>query len=100
MSTIRRPPPSLRAFLEAALADTSPAGGLPPLFGTLKHDMPGRSVGGEIVKMKAGKRVRVTDAGRYGDVGIPLRLDETKNYQARAALMELSALSSRASATS
>lgn len=93
-------PASVRAFLEAAFADAPPAGGLPPLFGTLKHDMPGRGAGGEIVKMKAGERVRVTDAGRYGDVGITLRLDETKDYQARAALMELAALSSRVSASS
>ena len=91
---------SARAFLEAAFADPPPVGGLPPLFGTLKHDFPGRGAGGEIVKMKAGERVRVTDAGRYGDVGITLRLDEAKDYQARAAQMELTARSSWASAPS
>ncbi len=35
--------------------------------------------------MEAGARVRITDAGRY----------EAKAYQARAALIELTALSSR-----
>jgi hypothetical protein len=93
-------PSSVRAFLGAALADPPVAGGLPPLFGTLRHDFPGRGEGGATIQMKAGDRVRVTDAGRVGDVGITLRLDETKNYQARAALIELTALSSHASASS
>jgi hypothetical protein len=56
-------PASVRAFLEAALADPPPAGGPPPLFATLKRDFSGRGAGGEIVKMKAGERVRVVDAG-------------------------------------
>src|ERR1700759_4802028 len=89
---------SVRAFLEAALAEAPSPCGLPPLFATLKHDFSGRGDGGVVVKMKAGDRVRVTDARQFGDVGITLHLDETKNYQARAALMELTAFSSAPSA--
>lgn len=81
--------PSLRAFLEAALAAQLPAGGQLPLFATLKLDFSGRDFGGAIIKMKAGERVRVTDAGRFGDIGITLVLDEPKLYQARAVLAEL-----------
>lgn len=90
-------PPSVRAFLEAALADPPPISGLPPLFATTKRDFPGRGAGGEIVKLKAGDRVRVVDAGRFGDVGITAVLDETKLYQARAVLAELTGFSSAAS---
>lgn len=89
-------PMSVRVFLEAALANSLPIGGLPPLFATLKQDFPGRGAGGTIVKMKAGERVRVVDVGQFGDVGITSLLDETA-YQARAALGELTAFSSSAS---
>jgi len=79
------------------LADPPPAGGPPPLFATLKRDFPGRGAGGEIVKMKTGERVRVVDAGRFGDVGITLILDDPKAYQARATLGELTNFSATAS---
>jgi hypothetical protein len=92
-------PASVRAFLDAAFADPPPASGLPPLFGTLKRDFSGRGAGGEVIKMKAGERARVVDVGRFGDVGITLILDETKLYQARAVLAELTDFSAAASAS-
>jgi len=86
-------PSSLRTFLEVALAE--PAGLLPELYATTKREFSGRGVDGIIVKLSAGDRVRVTDVGQFGDVGVTQLLDEPKAYQARASLAELSNFSGR-----
>jgi hypothetical protein len=86
-------PISVRAFLQAALAERRPTE-LPQLFATTTRAFSGRDASGAVVKLKAGDRVRVTDAGRFGDVGITQMLDEPKLYQARAVLAELTGFSS------
>jgi|tagenome__1003787_1003787.scaffolds.fasta_scaffold20203135_3 hypothetical protein len=88
-------PVSLRAFLEAALANPKPAGPLPELYARTKRDFSGRSMDGTLVKLNAGERVRVTDVGQFGDVGITHVLDEAKAYQARSTLAELTEFSGR-----
>lgn len=78
---------SLRAFLEVALADLKPAGLLPELYARTKRDFSGRSMDGILVKLNAGDRVRVTNVGRFGDVGITQRLDEPKHMRRALAWM-------------
>ena len=82
-------PPRLRAFLEAALADQPPAEGLPALYATTRRAFAGLGVDGVVVILAEGVRVRVTDAGNAGDLGITQELDEPKRYQARAVVNEL-----------
>ena len=65
------------------------------LYATTKREFSGRGVDGIIVKLSAGDRVRVTDVGQFGDVGVTQLLDEPKAYQARASLAELSNFSGR-----
>ena len=79
-------PECLRFFLRIARGP-KPSGGLPPLFATLKRDFSGRLLAP--VALKKGQRVRVTDAGRFGDVGITTDLDEAAKYLARASVDEL-----------
>jgi len=79
-------PECLRFFLRVARGQSLP-GGLPPLFATLKRDFSGRLLAP--VALKKGQRVRVTDAGRFGDVGITTDLDEAAKYLARASVDEL-----------
>jgi len=88
-------PMSLRTFLEAALAEPKPIGLLPELYATTKRGFSGRGMDGILVKLITGDRVRVTDVGQFGDVGITQLLDEPKNYQARASLTELTNFSAR-----
>jgi hypothetical protein len=59
---------------------------LPPLFATLKRDFSGRLLGP--VALKKGQRVRITDAGRFGDVGVTTDLDEAVRYLARASAIK------------
>ena len=86
-------PPSLHAFLEAALAEQR-VGALPELYATTRRDFAGRGEAG-VVMICTGDRVRVNDVGRFNDVGITLQIDEPKAYQARAALSELTDFSVR-----
>jgi hypothetical protein len=79
-------PECLRFFLRVARSQSLP-GGLPPLFATLKRDFSGRLLAP--VALKKGQRVRVTDAGRFGDVGVTTQLDEAVTYMARASVDEL-----------
>jgi hypothetical protein len=88
-------PASLRTFLEAALAETKAIVLLPELYATTKRDFSGRSMDGVLIKLSAGDRVRVTDIGQFGDLGITQLFDEPKAYQARASLAELSNFSGR-----
>ena len=88
-------PMSLRAFLEVALAEPKAVGFLPELYGTIRRPFSGRSMDGILVKLNTGDRVRVTDVGQFGDVGITQLLDEPKDYQARASLTELTNFSAR-----
>jgi hypothetical protein len=62
---------------------------LPPLFATLKRDFSGRTFAGAVVKLRAGERVRLTDAGQFGDVGITTHLEEATAHMARASVDEL-----------
>jgi hypothetical protein len=62
----RSAPECLRFFLQAASKPNLP-GGLPPLFATLKRDFSGRTFAGAVVKLRAGERVRLTDASQFGD---------------------------------
>ena len=78
-------PECLRFFLRAARGPH--LGALPPLFATLKRDFSGRLLAP--VALKKGERVRVTDAGRFGDVGVTINLDEGVIYMARASVDEL-----------
>jgi len=80
---------SLRTFLDAALAEPKPVGFPPELYATTKPGFSSRGMDGIIVKLNAGDRVRVTDLGQFGDVGITQLLDQPKAYQARATLAEL-----------
>ena len=61
-------PESLRFFLKVASGPSLP-GGLPPLFATTKVDLAGRTLSAALVVRK-GERVRVVDAGKFGDVGV------------------------------
>ncbi len=79
-------PECLQFFLRVARGQSLP-GGLPPLFATLKRDFSGRLLAP--VALKKGERVRVTDAGRFGDVGVTINLDEGIIYMARASVDEL-----------
>ena len=85
-------PECLRFFLRIARGRSLP-GGLPPLFATLKRDFSGRLLAP--VALKKGERVRVTDAGRFGDVGVTTDLEETVRYLARASVDELENFSER-----
>jgi hypothetical protein len=78
-------PECLRFFLRAARAPH--LGALPPLFATLKRDFSGRLAAP--VAPRKGERVRVTDAGKFGDVGVTTHLDEPVIYMARASVDEL-----------
>ena len=82
-------PRSLRAFLESALAEPKNAQNLPDLYATTKREFAGQAGGGVIVKLKTGERVRVTNVGKFGDVGITNILEEPKAYQARASGLRL-----------
>jgi hypothetical protein len=42
-----------------------------------------------VVKLRAGERVRVIDAGPFGDVGVTTHLDEPAAYMARVSVDEL-----------
>ena len=79
-------PECLRFFLRVARGQSLP-GGLPALFATLKRDFSGRLLAP--VALKKGQRVRVTNAGRFGDVGVTTHLDEAVTYMARASVDEL-----------
>ena len=81
-------PEPLRFFLQSASKPSLP-GGLPSLFATLKHDFSGRTFEGALAKLRTSERVRVTDVGRFGDVGITTHLDEANAYMARASVDEL-----------
>jgi len=81
-------PDCLRFFLQGASKASIP-GGLPPLFATLKLGLSGRTVAGAVVKLRAGERVRVTNAGPFGDVGVTTHLDEPAAYMARTSVDEL-----------
>jgi hypothetical protein len=86
-------PECLRFFLRAARGPH--LGSLPPLFATLKHDFSGRTFGGLVVRMRAGERARVTDAGRFGDVGVTTELDEAIKSLVRASVDEFENFSDR-----
>ena len=90
----RNTPMSLRAFLEAALAEPRSTAALPELYAKTKREFSTRNAGG-IVRINTGDRVRVTDVDQFGSVGITNILDETKAYQVRASLTELSDFSGR-----
>ena len=85
-------PECLRFFLQAAGKPSLP-GGLPRLYATLKADLPGRTFTGALAKLRKGERVRVTDAGQFGDVGITNDFNEAVQYLARASVDELEAFS-------
>jgi hypothetical protein len=53
----------------------------------LKRDFSGRLLAP--VALRKGERVRVTDAGRFGNVGVTTDLEEAVKYLARASLDEL-----------
>ena len=78
-------PECLRFFLRAARGQH--LGALPPLFATLKCDFSGRLAAP--VALRKGERVRVTDAGRFGDVGVTTDLEGAATYMARASVDEL-----------
>lgn len=80
-------PACVRFFLKAASKPSLP-GGLPTLFATVKLDLPGRTMSGAMV-VRQGQRVRVVDAGKFGDVGITTNLEDADSAQARASLGEL-----------
>jgi hypothetical protein len=82
-------PECLRFFLRAARGPH--LGALPPLFATLKRDFSGRLLAP--VPLKKGQRVRITDAGRFGDIGVTTDLDEPMKYLARASVDELESFS-------
>ncbi len=86
---------SLRIFLEAALAEPKTATNLPELYANTTRAFSSRGAGGTIVRISAGDRVRVTDVGQFGDVGITNFFDEPKAYQARASLGELTNFSGK-----
>jgi len=79
-------PDCLRFFLKVASGPSLP-GGRPPLFATLKQDMSGRVAGP--VMLRQGQRVRVVDAGEFGDVGVTTDLDGADVAMARAGVDEL-----------
>ena len=83
-------PECLRFFLRVARGQSLP-GGLPTLFATLKREFSGRLLAP--VTLKKGQRVRVTDAGRFGDVGVTTDLEESVKYLARASVDELETFS-------
>jgi hypothetical protein len=87
-------PECLRFFLQADSKPNLP-GGLPPLFATLKRDFSGRTFQGVLVAMRAGERVRVTDAGQFGDTGITTYLREATAHMARASVNELERFSEK-----
>jgi hypothetical protein len=49
----------------------------------------GRALGSPLVQWRAGERVRVKDAGRFGELGMTNILDEVKNYQVVFGILEL-----------
>ena len=79
-------PQCLQFFLKVASGPNLPAG-LPPLFATLKLDLPGRLRGP--VKLRKGERVRVVQAGKFGDVGVTTDMDGADIAMARASVDEL-----------
>ena len=79
-------PECMRFFLTVASGPSLPEG-RPPLFATLKRDFSGRLAAP--VGLRRGERVRVTDAGKFGDVGVTTHLDEPVIYMARASVDEL-----------
>ena len=79
-------PECLRFFLKVASGPSLP-GGRPPLFATLKQDMSGRLTAP--VKLRKGERVRVVDAGKFGDVGVTTDLEGADAAMARASVDEL-----------
>ena len=83
-------PECVRFFLRVARGQSLP-GGLRPLFATSKRDFSGRLLAP--VALKKGQRVRVTDASRFGDVGVTTDLDESVKYLVRASVDELESFS-------
>ena len=81
-----RSPECLRFFLKVASGPSLPEG-RPRLFATLKRDFSGRLAAP--VALRKGDRVRVTDAGKFGDVGITTHLDQGVICMARASVDEL-----------
>ena len=55
--------------------------------------MPGRTFTGALAKLRKGERVRVTDAGQFGDVGVTNELNEAVQYLARTSVDEREAFS-------
>lgn len=84
----------LRFFLNVASGPGLPEG-RPALFATLRGDVSGRTFAGVVVKLREGERVRITDAGKFGDVGVTTDLDETAAYMARLSIDELSDFADR-----
>lgn len=77
----------------------------PVLFATLRKDVHGESYLGywkgdkpamKPVEMKAGQRVRIVMASRFGDVGITPNMEASRGYVARLFLDDLSEFSSTA----
>jgi hypothetical protein len=84
--------PAVAAFLEAARGGAP----LPPLYATLKFTYPARDRSGAVFELVPGQRVRVTQVGKFGDVGITVHLDEEKGYfDARMSLSEMESYSER-----
>lgn len=96
-------PKCLREFLRFKRTPAiSRYGETPPLFATIKDDSTGRFYRGywdgdgpvmDEVQVKAGTRVRVVMASRFGDVGITTQLQDKSGYMLRvpvAALHEFS----------
>lgn len=99
-------PECLRKYLgyqrQPAIDKTLPEDQEPTLFATLKADMMGHSYLGywnggnpamKDVPLKAGQRVRVVMASRFGDVGITPNLKATRGYVTRVAVTELEGFS-------
>jgi hypothetical protein len=95
-------PASLRKYLEynrrPAIDKTLPEAQEPALFATLREDKEGSVYLGtwskgnpdmQPVKMKAGSRIRVVMASRFGDVGITHNLKAAKGYCTRVPVAAL-----------
>jgi hypothetical protein len=79
-------PQALRSFLAAACQGTS-AANLSTLFATLRRDVAGRGPDG-VVALPAGKRVRVVEAGLFGDLGVTSDANSLRD-EVRVAVAEL-----------
>ena len=92
-------PECLRAFLRFKRAPAIEQDGEPPaLFATIRDKAMGRFYLGhwignepamETVEIRAGQRVRVVMASRFGDVGITTRLQDRNGYMLRVPLAAL-----------